>query len=1054
MQEYFSAMIQLVACFGFSWMIIVLSIVFGRRSKMRNAMKVSYECGNAPGMFSIKFYLLALCLVGSPAARAAYLHQDATYITYTDFGQNCGRYVAGATNALLDYIRRQEGGIAITYTGGQPGCAIPLSQGMIDFDSMSDSGNVTALGVNTVVSAYHVYTDPHLKSRFNPTFTADKLGSSYAVHYATVQLATPLQADGKTAADFCMGRLSKVVTDVRTTTLAAASFESEWLVYRAGSGATYRMNAEGKGTRLCDAIYTIGSINRIDRYGMDPKYSSDIRYVQTVADWSASGISVFNPLPSMGADYDSGSPAWIYNLGTGQYEYLAAMQGSDFENLTQWLGPIAAWGQSRMTAYDRTVATAGGATLQISAVSPEGKGTVTDGEAAVEFNGVAQGNHTWKALNKVMDSNTWYAYANSYMNGFGGDMGYLAETSNLLFHASDSQGGSPTIGIQLEETVDLGVGYAEFTKATPQSAAAEFIISAGGDGSAMFNHAGYVVNEGVNVHVQLTNSSDYAREWRKIGAGNLYIEGNGNNYIGLNLGGSGSTYLNRTDGYAAYNVLANTGATVVLQDADQIARDFTFGNGGGVLDFNGCSMIWNNSAAVKDPGFTIHALTEEAVIANNGSGTSTLTITNAGSSFLGSFRDSSTGALRVEYNGTGSLAWHGIATDLSHHEDSGIVVQHGTLVLSGTNTVHGQGSATGKTADRYTNADDWHYADATANVTVQDGGRFELGSHARLIGNVTVETGGTFVMHEGVRHEWEYIEGGQTLQSTAAISAFYGLKGNVLLAENAAMLADISGESAVATEYAHSISGAGSLTKTGEGTLRLTGDISCTGGITIQAGTLDLATSVNLSTVSSIATTSTIIRAREDADSALLEMVSVSAGLIAGTDRRASLADGLYIESIADLMVKDMTITADNEIHVGSNAITLKDVTIKVSDDIGTWAEGIFHFDLKSLVNCDLVMENVLLDASNLTLPPGVDPAEVNAVVFDFGDDVTIRQATGLDMRLGNYLSLSSAFDEHGQVIFTKLVPTPEPTTGTLGLLSLAALAARRRKPATGSEKA
>ena len=1013
--------------------------------------KLSGSACNWPAILSPA--LLALCLMGSPAARAAYLHQDATYITYTDFGQNCGRYVAGATNALLDYIRQQEGGIVITYTGGQTGCAISLSQGMIDFDSMSDSGNVTALGVNTVVSAYHVYTDPNLKSRFNPTFTADKLGSAYALRYATVQLATPLQADGKTPADFCMGRLNKVVTDVRTTTLAADSPTALPYLYRAGSGATYRMNAEGKPTRLCNDIYTIGSINDIVVYGVDPEYSTDIRFVQTKADWSTSGISVSNPLPSMGADYDSGSPAWIYNSATRRYEYLAAMQGIDpEENLTQWGGPTTAWAQQQMAAYDRTVATTGNATLQVSAVSAEGKGTVTGGGATVEFNGVAEGSHTWKPLNDKMDFNTWYAYANSYMNGFGGDMGYLAETSNLLFHASDSQGGSPTIGIQLEKTVDLGVGYAEFTKATPQSAAAEFIISAGGDGSAVFNHAGYVVNAGVNVHVQLTNSSDYAREWRKIGAGNLYIEGSGNNYIGLNLGGSGSTYLNRTDGYAAYNVLANTGATVVLKDADQIARDFTFGNGGGVLDFNGCSMVWNNSAAVEDAGFTIHALTEEAVIANNGSGTSILTITDAGSSFLGSFRDSSAGALLVAYNGTGSLDWHGIATNLSHHEDSGIVVQGGTLVLSGTHTVHGQGSATGKSTDRYTNADDWHYADATANVSVEDGARFELGSHARLIGDVTVEAGGTFVMHEGVLHEGEYIEGGQRLQSTAAISEFYGLKGNVLLAENAAMLADISGESTVATEFAYSISGAGSLVKTGDGTLRLTGDISCTGGITIQAGTLDLATSVNLGTVSSIATTSTTIQAREDADSALLENVSVTAGLIAGADRRASLADGLYIESTADLMLKNMTITADNEIHVGSNAITLKDVTIKISDDVCTLLNGIYTINLQSLINCELVMQNVLLDASDLTLPEGYDPA-TTSVVFDFGDDVTIQQATGLDMRLGNYLSLSPAYNEHGQVIFNKLVPTPEPTTGTLGLLSLAVLAARRRKPATGSEK-
>ena len=106
---------------------------------------------------------------------------------------------------------------------------------------------------------------------------------------------------------------------------------------------------------------------------------------------------------------------------------------------------------------------------------------------------------------------------------------------------------------------------------------------------------------------------------------------------------------------------------------------------------------------------------------------------------------------------------------------------------------------------------------------------------------------------------------------------------------------------------------------------------------------------------------------------------------------------------------------------------------------------GIYTIDLKTLINCDLVMENVLLDASDLTLPDGFDPAK-DAVAFDFGTDVTIQQATGLDMRLGDYWSSSLNLATKGQVIFTKLVPTPEPTTGTLSLLALAALAARRSR--------
>ena len=187
------------------------------------------------------------------------------------------------------------------------------------------------------------------------------------------------------------------------------------------------------------------------------------------------------------------------------------------------------------------------------------------------------------------------------------------------------------------------------------------------------------------------------------------------------------------------------------------------------------------------------------------------------------------------------------------------------------------------------------------------------------------------------------------------------------------------------------------------------------------------------------------ITALSQTEPGLLDNLTLKADTILGAGRAASLADGLKIESTANLMIKSMTITANNEIHVGEHTITLKDVTIKISDDVCQPVNGIYTIDLRNLINCDLVMENVLLDASDLSLPEGFDPA-TTSVVFDFGDDVTIKQATGLDMRLGNYWSPSLNLDQQGQVIFTKLVDTPEPTTGTLGLLALAALASRRRK--------
>ena len=66
LQEYLSAFIQLVAGFGFAGLIIVLSVIFGRRAKLQPAQDVPYECGNvpegdgAPSFFSIKYYIVAI----------------------------------------------------------------------------------------------------------------------------------------------------------------------------------------------------------------------------------------------------------------------------------------------------------------------------------------------------------------------------------------------------------------------------------------------------------------------------------------------------------------------------------------------------------------------------------------------------------------------------------------------------------------------------------------------------------------------------------------------------------------------------------------------------------------------------------------------------------------------------------------------------------------------------------------------------------------------------------------------------------------------------------
>ena len=90
-------------------------------------------------------------------------------------------------------------------------------------------------------------------------------------------------------------------------------------------------------------------------------------------------------------------------------------------------------------------------------------------------------------------------------------------------------------------------------------------------------------------------------------------------------------------------------------------------------------------------------------------------------------------------------------------------------------------------------------------------------------------------------------------------------------------------------------------------------------------------------------------------------------------------------------------------------------------------------------------MEEVVFNASGLTLPEGFD-LETGGIGFKFGEAVNIDEATNLTMLLGGYGSQTMGMDELGNPVFRELVPTPEPSTGTLSLLALCALAARRRR--------
>lgn len=809
------------------------------------------------------------CFTLGSVSLGGIMHQDASFQTYTDFGQNMGRYSTGATNALLQHIHAD--GVIISYTGGQ--ADQKLAHEMISFESQTDQGNAAAVGYNFLATVWHNHTKFLNTTADNSsvTFCANDLGISYAIRYQAIEMDSRSTdksgtfETGSAATDYKAVRLSKIITDVSPAAIYSGNTSGSALVgqmiYRSGSGTMGVYNHSMQQTPLkAPYIYITGGVATLTG---ETHYNADaFRVSVSDGNFSASGITAAKPLPFVSQGGDSGSPCYIWNEETNQYEFLASLQSGDSLRFSQFNGNCA-WTSQIVDSYNVAVdcgSALGGEdhTVYINAVTRDGgkviqgntastrpwHGSVTDaaGNELADFIGMRFGSNAWKSLNNVMDSNNWYAYGAGYLNASYAD---LFVTQDLVFTAS----GDEVQNVVLNGNVDLGIGYTRFSR-TAGSGTAVYRLSSADGGNYMLNSAGYVVDAGVDVHVELTNPADYAREWRKTGEGNLFIEGQGNNYIALNLGGSGSTYLQREGGYAAYNVLANNGTHVVISDVGQIGRDFTFGNGGATLDFNGNSMdVWFSAVPEGTEAFTIHCLDEGGVIANLRQGTTSTLTFKEGGTWKGSFRDAGEAggaALRVVYDGGDQqLVLHSILTSLSgsNGEDkSAFIVQSGTVLLKGTNTVHGMGSVDGLSSNRLFNALDWHYADAAMDVEVRDGATFRLGDHARLQGDVNVLSGGTFLVNEGVQHELEHIEGGQKLESTSAISNYWGLHGNVALQSGSRMQIAFSKGTTAGMELKGGINGEGALSVSlGSNSLRLTlsGDNSSLSGEKIlESGTI------------------------------------------------------------------------------------------------------------------------------------------------------------------------------------------------------------------------
>lgn len=171
---------------------------------------------------------------------------------------------------------------------------------------------------------------------------------------------------------------------------------------------------------------------------------------------------------------------------------------------------------------------------------------------------------------------------------------------------------------------------------------------------------------------------------------------------------------------------------------------------------------------------------------------------------------------------------------------------------------------------------------------------------------------------------------------------------------------------------------------------------------------------------------------------ATLEKLSVSANTIAGagTGADSGVVRNALITSLGGLTMKNLNLdTTDTVNSLGSGFTNLDGVVLTLTNDDmdnGT-------FDLTNVFTGNLTLSNVVFDLSRTTLTE----ADLKGITFDLS-----KAYASLD-QLDLYLKTAQgtvSFATAGSTVLLAISPLPEPTTGTLSLLALAGLAARRRR--------
>ena len=169
-----------------------------------------------------------------------------------------------------------------------------------------------------------------------------------------------------------------------------------------------------------------------------------------------------------------------------------------------------------------------------------------------------------------------------------------------------------------------------------------------------------------------------------------------------------------------------------------------------------------------------------------------------------------------------------------------------------------------------------------------------------------------------------------------------------------------------------------------------------------------------------------------------LQHLSVSAGSIVGAGDNGGIISNALITSLGGLTVSNLKLdTTDTINSLGVAYTELGNVVLTLTD---ADRDGNM-FDLTNVFTGNLTLNNVVFDLSQVTLTGDdlskltFDLSNAYAAITDLNQQLSFKTAKG-----------TVSYVQAGSTVLLAATPLPEPTTGTLSLLALAGLAARRRR--------